>query len=164
MLWTGIPQGRLFSMVGRMVHREPHSNEWLRMNFSTLPTPGMPLLPTGLLPTKSWLRFSSLLTVHRLVKPRHMLSGVAWAWWAVFIRMDPWAVEHQYLPYIPGSWELPVFCPAGHLVRRQSSSALRVCLPCCEASVPRVLKGPRVAGTLCALVCQHSLLVSCALL
>lgn len=123
MLWTGIPQGRLFSMVGRMVHREPHSNEWLRMNFSTLPTPGMPLLPTGLLPTKSWLRFSSLLTVHRLAKPRHMLSGVAWAWWAVFIRMDPWAVEHQYLPYIPGSWELPVFCPAGHLVRRQSSSA-----------------------------------------
>lgn len=75
-----MPQGRLLSVVGRVVHREPHSNEWVSMNFFKLPVPGTSLLPTGLLPTgllptKSLLCFSYLLTVHSLAIPQHVLSG-----------------------------------------------------------------------------------------
>lgn len=69
----------LFSVVGRVVHSEPRSNDWVSMNYSELLMPGMPYFPTELLPTESLLHFSSLLTVYRLAILQHMLSGIAQA-------------------------------------------------------------------------------------
>lgn len=93
MLWRGILWGMpLFSVVGRVVHSKPNWNKGVSMTFSKLLMPGMLCFPTQL-PTKFLLHFSYLLTVYRLAIPQHMLSGIAQAGWAVFIRMYPWALN-----------------------------------------------------------------------
>lgn len=56
--WQNAMEGHsIEEAVGRVVHRELHPNEWMSVNFSKLPMPGMPLL-NGLLSTKAVLFFS----------------------------------------------------------------------------------------------------------
>lgn len=91
MLWRGIPWGMpLFSVVGRVVHSQPHSNKGVSVKFSKLLMPGMLCFPTELL-TKSLLYFSYWLCT---CLPYHSTNCLA----------SPKLGGQYLLGCIPGHW------------------------------------------------------------